>query len=116
VRSVHCGANELSPFWVNTSVGGLSLATLTPTTRPGRVGGEEKNSQDTREILEKGVLRIEPRTPTRRPDTDEQEPSTIDLVIAAPEITDRVSEAVIADDLTIGSETLAWEIHTDRDP
>jgi hypothetical protein len=75
----------------------------------------ETNAQNTLNILAQGSLRIEPGAPTRRPDTDNQEPSTIDLVIMSTSAAQRVSEAIIADDnLTTGSdhEALAWKIHT----
>jgi ribonuclease HI len=75
---------------------------------------EIKNANETLELLEMGVLKLEPGTPTRRPDTN-QEPTTIDLVIASRPMSDRISEAVIAeDDLTTGSdhETLCWDIST----
>jgi hypothetical protein len=83
--------------------------------------GKERtdNSGDTLGILSLGVLKIEPGTPTRRPDSDRQEPSTLDLVIAAPELAERVTEAVIADDeMTTGSdhETLAWEVYVAEGP
>jgi hypothetical protein len=74
-----------------------------------------RNAQETLELLEQGSLRIEPGTPTRRPDTN-QEPTTIDLVVASWAIAERVLEAVIADDdLTTGSdhETLCWDIYTE---
>jgi hypothetical protein len=69
-------------------------------------------------FLTQGVLKIEPGTPTGRLDTENQQATTIDLVITAPALDDRVSEATIADDsLTTGSdhETLTWEIATEED-
>jgi hypothetical protein len=63
-----------------------------------------RNAQETLKLLERGVLRIEPGTLTRQPDSN-QEPTTIYLVVVSWAIADRVSEAVIAeDDLTTGSE------------
>jgi hypothetical protein len=74
-----------------------------------------RNAQETQELLERGAQRIEPGTPTRRPDFN-QEPTMIDLVVVTWTIAGRVSEAVIAeDDLTTGSdhETLCWDISTE---
>jgi hypothetical protein len=71
-----------------------------------------RNAHETLELLDLGVLKIEPGTPTRRPDSN-QEPTTIDLVIASTSVSGRISEAVIADeDLTTGSdhETLCWDV------
>jgi hypothetical protein len=71
-----------------------------------------RNAHETLELLDLGVLKIEPGTPTRRPDSN-QEPTTIDLVIASTSVSGKISEAVIADeDLTTGSdhETLCWDI------
>jgi hypothetical protein len=79
---------------------------------------KEENCEATLEILAKGILKLEPGTPTRRADTATQEPFTLDLVIASPTIADRTTEATIADnDLTTGSDhkTLAWEILTAAD-
>jgi hypothetical protein len=74
-----------------------------------------KNAQETLELLERGILKIEPGTRTRRPDAN-HEPTTIDLIVALWAVADRVLEAVIAaeDDLTTGSdhETLCWDIST----
>jgi hypothetical protein len=61
-----------------------------------------------------GCYKIEPGTSTRPAHTDNQESSTLDLVIVAPDLAGKVTEAVIAEDeITTGSdhETLAWKVY-----
>jgi hypothetical protein len=75
---------------------------------------KEKNSHNTLQILNLGVLKIKPGTTTRQADTDNQEHSILDLVIPAPDLADRITEATIADDkMTTGSDhkMLACKIH-----